>query len=326
MVASFLKRYWFLLGILAALLFGLLLPRGGELLNPSGISTNLVIVALFIILGYTLPTESIAGGMRDVSLHFYIQGFIFLFTPLYFYLTSLLFRGFLAENLLIGIYALSCLPTTISSCIVLTQISGGNVVGSIVNASVANMLGIVLSPLILSLLIYESNLRFSTAEILGTLRSLGLKMLLPIIGGQILRLFGKALAQRLKKKLGLLSNFLILTIIYFAVAGTAGNPYFNNRILDMLLPFGYLALSQVLLVLIAYGGTRLLRFRWENTVSVVYTAPQKTMAMGVPLLTTIFAERPQVLGLALLPLLFYHPWQLLVAAFLKESPLIKKRS
>ena len=59
-------------------------------------------------------------------------------------------------------------------------------------------------------------------------------------------------------------------------------------------------------------------------VTVLYAAPQKTLAMGAPLLTTYFAGDPETLGLALIPLLFYHPWQLLVAGMLKSSPLVRR--
>ena len=51
--------------------------------------------------------------------------------------------------------------------------------------------------------------------------------------------------------------------------------------------------------------------------TAVFVAPQKTLAMGVPLLSTYFAAQPEVLGIAMIPLLFYHPWQLLTAGVAK---------
>ena len=40
--------------------------------------------------------------------------------------------------------------------------------------------------------------------------------------------------------------------------------------------------------------------------------------MGVPLLSTYFAGREDLLGLAIIPLLFYHPFQILVAGIVKN--------
>ncbi len=68
---------------------------------------------------------------------------------------------------------------------------------------------------------------------------------------------------------------------------------------------------------------RKLRFSGPETISVLYAAPQKTLALGVPLLSAYFADDPAVLGVALLPLLFYHPWQLFIAGILKSLPIVK---
>jgi predicted Na+-dependent transporter len=56
----------------------------------------------------------------------------------------------------------------------------------------------------------------------------------------------------------------------------------------------------------------------------LYAAPQKTLAVGVPLVSTYFAASPEILGLALLPLVFYHAWQLLVAGFIRSSRLVRE--
>jgi predicted Na+-dependent transporter len=47
--------------------------------------------------------------------------------------------------------------------------------------------------------------------------------------------------------------------------------------------------------------------------------------MGAPLLSVYFASAPQLLGFALLPLIFYHMWQLMVAGFMKSLPLMRVR-
>ena len=129
-----------------------------------------------------------------------------------------------------------------------------------------------------------------------------------------------------KGRLGILSNVLILHIVFFAISKAASNPLFVQNLGRMHLPLLYLAFSQILMVFLAYGGARILRLDRESTITVLFAAPQKTMALGIPLLTTYFAQDPRLLGSALLPLLFYHPWQLLVAGFVKSSPLIKKTS
>jgi sodium/bile acid cotransporter 7 len=324
MVLATLKRNWFLLGILAALLLGFLLPGLELVLNRGGIARTLLIVALFLISGFTLPSEAITRGLKDYRLHLYVQTFIFLFIPGFFLLTTLPFRSAWDHQLRVGIFAVAVLPTTISSCIVFTQISGGNVMGTMFNAALANILGVIVSPLLLSLLMRGGGDPLPAAEVLKILRNLSLQMLIPIACGQILRRFFQEVATKQKKRLSVACNVFILFILFFAFSKTARNPQFIDNLIAMLGPFGYLAAAHILLLLIAYTGARLFHFSRENTISVLYTAPQKTLAVGVPLISAYFAATPEILGAALLPLVFYHAWQLLVAGFVKSSRLVRE--
>jgi sodium/bile acid cotransporter 7 len=306
MALQWVRGNWFLLGILAALLLGFLLPGIELVLNRGGLARTVLIVLLFLISGFTLPSEAITRGLRDYRLHLYVQAFIFLFIPGFFLLTTLPFRSVWDHQLYTGVFAVAILPTTISSCIVFTQIAGGNVMGTMFNAALANIVGVIVSPLLLSLLMRGSGEPLPAAEVLKILRNLSLQMLVPIACGQILRRFFQQVAMKQKKRLSVASNIFILFILFFAFSKTARNPDFVGNLIA------------------AYAGARLLRFSRQNTISVLYTAPQKTLAVGVPLISTYFAATPEVLGTTLLPLVFYHAWQLLVAGFVKSSRLVKR--
>ena len=60
----------------------------------------------------------------------------------------------------------------------------------------------------------------------------------------------------------------------------------------------------------------------EDRVALLYVAPQKTLALGVPLLSIYFADQ-DLLGVVLLPLVFYHPFQILVAGLLRSLPFVR---
>src|SRR4030042_2016806 len=64
-VTSFLRRNWFLLGMLAAILLGLLAPEAGRRINPGSATRLALIAALFLIAGLTLPSESIGAGLAS---------------------------------------------------------------------------------------------------------------------------------------------------------------------------------------------------------------------------------------------------------------------
>jgi sodium/bile acid cotransporter 7 len=278
-----LKRNWFLLGILTALLLGSLIPGLELVLNPGGATRIVLIVTLFLIAGFNLPSEAISSGLKDYRLHLYIQSFVFVLIPAFFLLTTLPFRSVWDQQLYAGIFTVAVLPTTISSCIVFTQVSGGNVMGTMFNAALANILGVIISPVLLSLLMRGGGVPIPASEILRILKSLGLQMLLPIASGQVLRRFFRAAAVKHKKRLSVASNIFILFILYFAFSKTARNPDFLGNLRSLIGPFCYLAVAHLLLL----------------------------------------AATPEVLGIALLPLVFYHAFQLLTAGFVKSSRLVR---
>lgn len=322
---KWLGKYWFIIGILVALVAGIVFPPAGTLLNPKSVTTDTLVILLFLISGFTLPSESILHGLKNYKLHLYIQGFIFVVSPIVLIAGARLFFGAADSSFQVGVVGLAVLPTTISSCIIFTQLSGGNAVGTMFNASVANIAGIFVSPFLLSLLLRSSHMALPPEQVISTLESLALKMLLPIVVGQLLRLVAKSVAVRAKKALGVVSNTFILLIIFLTLAKTAQNPAFVRNLSSMLVPFGYLAVAHIALIALSYGIGYALRFDRADLISIAYAAPQKTLALGVPLLSAYFASRPEVLGYALLPLLFYHPWQLVVAGALKNFSFMKPK-
>ncbi len=314
---KFLVKNWFLIGLLLLLTVGFLAPDIGIGISAGSVTTNILIVLIFLITGYTLPSEAVKNGLREIKLHLFLQIFIFAVVPLYFYLTLLLIPFQFSAETRIGIFALAVLPTTIFSCVLFTQTSGGNTVGAMFNAALANLLGIFISPFLLSLLIKSSGELDASEEILSVVISIGLKILLPLTAGQILHKSWKS-GLKHKKKLSILSNIGLLLIVFINFSKSAADPDFRSMLPAMAAPFLYLAVSFVLLLGLSFLSASAFGFSRSNIITILFTAPQKTLAMGVPLLSTFFVNSPELLGAALLPLLFYHPWQLFVSGFLKS--------
>ena len=311
-----LRKNWFFVGLLAAVAGGLAAPEVGTAASGSGTTATVLVVILFFLSGLSLPTEAIRSGLRDVRLHLFLQTFIFVVTPVYFAATgALLWRGG-DPRILAGIYALAVLPTTVSSCIVFTQLARGNVVATIFNASLANVAGVFLSPLLLSLLLQQSGRALPADELVRVLSSLVLRMLLPVALGQVARAVLREWAQRHGKKIGVFMNAAILVIIWFSFSRPARDPEFAASLLSLWPLLAYLAISHLLLLAATRGASAVLRLDKANTYTALFVAPQKTLAMGAPLLTTYFATMPDLLGVALLPLIMYHLWQLTVAGLL----------
>lgn len=316
-VAAALRRHWFLLGVVLALIAGFAAPEPGRVMNPGGAGANLLIAGLFVLVGLSLPTERIIRDIGSIRLHLYVQLFLFIGTPLFYVAVTLPFRTVFHDAMLVGILALSCLPTTISSCVVFTGSSGGNTVGALFNSALSNLMGVLISPLLLSLLISGAGYAVPADRLLAILRNLGIMMLLPLVAGQVVRIGAASFVDARRAVIGTVSNVLILCIVYFAFAATSNNPIFRSGIGPFIGPLALVAVGQVVLTAGAFFGAGLFGLRREDRIAALFTASQKTMAMGTPLLTAYFVTRPDVLGVALIPLVFYHSWQLFTAGMVR---------
>ena len=317
-LAGALKRNWFLLGIVTVVSLGFLAPQAGRMLNPRSVTTNTVVVVQFLILGLTVPTESLLRGLAGWRFHLTVEIAIFVIGPIFFLLTSIPLRGVLNEGLMAGIVALGALPTTVSSCVVFTQLAGGNVAGAMFNSALSNTAGVLLSPFLLSLLLSGSGQGLPPEQMLAVFVDLGGRMIAPAAAGQLLRLLLARLADKNRTRLAVTANALVLVTVFFAVSRSAGHSAFASGVGTLVLPMAYLAAAHVALVALAWAAGRLMRFGRADRVALLFVAPQKTLVMGVPLLGIYFARSPELLGMAVLPLLFYHPFQLMVAGVIRS--------
>ena len=320
---NFIKNQWFILALIVSVILGMIFPQAATLNEGSRITT--VIVALvFLGMGFTLPSESLLIGMAKWKIHLFIQFFIFIFVPIFFIFTIPIFKSVISTEIYIGLLALAVLPTTISTCSVFTQISDGDVVLTLFNASFSNILGVFVSPILLSLLLREVGRVMPMSVLIAIITGLALKMILPLIIGQILRFVFLKTTAKLKKTIGVISNLLILTIVFFSLAESAATPMLWQNLRSMFIPVVYLTIVHLVLIGIAVGFAQVFSFTGPETISVMYAAPQKTLAMGIPLLSAYFADDPIVLGIAILPLLYYHPWELFISGVLKSLPIVEK--
>ncbi len=312
-----------MLGIAAAVAVGFTFPEVAAA-NPSGISSDIIVMLMFLGIGFTLPSEAIRSGFSNWRLHVFLQGFIFLLIPGYMLLATSILP--FSPEMRIGLLALSVLPTTVSTAIVFTQSAGGNVIGTMFNSALSNIAGVFVSPLLLSLLLRQAGTIMPMSVLAGIIGSLLWKMILPMLIGQILHLRFKKQAKTAKKPIGKISNVLILLIVLLSVAKSAGNPEIIARAGQSLPVALFLAASFYILLALATAGSSLAGFNDSDKISIAYAAPQKTLAMGVPLLSAYFSSDPDLLGLALLPVLFYHPWQILNAGVIRMLPFSRRVS
>ncbi len=312
---KWLIQNWFLLGLVGAAFLAWLTPGVGSSggLLQSEITTRFGVVLIFFFQGLTLSLGVMKKGIMQWHLHVFTQVFIFLVIPILALAALSLTGDLLSHELKIGFLFLAALPTTIATSVAYTAMVRGNVAGAVFNSTTANLAGIFITPLWISIWLQTGGESLP----LGSLfLDISLMLLAPLVVGQICRPFVYKWIDSYKKIFSILSSLIIIFIVYAAFC----NSWQDNIWAAHGTNTALLAASGGLLFFIAnkalvYGSTRLLRFNRENAMTALFCAPQKTLAAGAPMANLIFASHSG-LGIILLPLMFYHIFQLFLGGIL----------
>ena len=155
----FLLDQWFLfaLGLLVLIASQVQVPLSQQETKQVVVTYSCVAV-IFLITGCTLPTKVLVQNYSRWKLHIFCQIQSFLLTSAIVYaVVSLCATNttFMDAGLLVGMIFTGCVPTTISSNVIMTKQADGNQALTVVESTLGNLLGPFLSPALL--LMYVSS-------------------------------------------------------------------------------------------------------------------------------------------------------------------------
>lgn len=320
-VLKHLKRVftdWFLCGMLLATLLAYVFPRFGSTGGAMHAEwvINIGVFLVFFLHGVNLSSEQIRHGLKNLRLHLMVQGFTFIVFPLLWLLADTLLGTRIAPLLMLGFFYLCALPSTISSSVALTGSAGGNVPAAILNASLSSVLGIFLTPLLVSFVVGSGS---GGIDLGATLLDLCAMLLLPLVLGQLVRpLLGRFFARH-KRYTNIVDKVVILLLVYAAFCNSMVSGMWQQQGAAVIL--GAFIGSALLLAAILWMTTRTaraLKFSTADEIAAVFCASKKSLAAGAPMAALIFGANPG-LGLILLPIMIYHPLQLIVCSVMAEN-------
>ncbi len=302
----------FTLALLATVVLASLLPcQGTTALVFDGI-TDAAIALLFFLHGAKLPRAAIVQGMIHWRLHLLVFASTFVLFPLLGFALRPLGHALLTPQLYLGVLFVCTLPSTVQSSIAFTSIAGGNVPAAVVSASMSNLIGIVLTPLLAGLLLASNGgAGISWRGVLDIV----LQLLLPFALGHVARRWIGDWVDRHKPLLGFTDQGTILLVVYTAFSAAVVQGLWRETPLTALL--ATLAACALLLALvmptIAWAARRF-GFSREDEIAIVFCGSKKSMASGIPMAKVLFAGQLGGLGALVLPLMIFHQLQLMVCA------------
>jgi sodium/bile acid cotransporter 7 len=305
---------WFLLGMIAAVGLAWLLPapgaRGG-VLHPE-LTTKLGIALIFFLHGLMLSFRALAQGTRKWQLHLLVHLSTFgLFPVLGWVLVSVL-GSRLSQELRTGLFFLCALPSTVSSSVALTATAGGDVAAAVFDATLSSLLGVVLTPLWLSWVVGTAGHALPFGDVVLEL----LKYLLaPLVLGQLLRPLLGRLAERHKSGINVVDRLTILLLVYTSFCDSVVEGVWKSGAATLVVSTAASVVLLAVLLLSTWFTARALGLPREDRIVALFCGSKKSLAQGVPMARVIFGAAPQ-LAVVLLPIMIYHPLQLVVGGWL----------
>lgn len=311
----------FSLLLVATVLLASLLPATGNFaMVVEGFATTAVML-LFFLHGARLPHEAVIAGIAHWRLHALVLATSFVIFPLL-GLAMAPVGGILGLDpaLAAGLLYLSCLPSTVQSSIAFTSIARGNVAAAVCAASLSNIAGIFITPLLVGFLLSsEGGMSFSAIGSLIT------QLLLPFLAGQIARRWIGEWVARNKQWLSPIDRGAILLMVYSAFSeAVLGGIWHRISAHDMLAVMG---LSAILLALILYftrWAARRADMPIEDEITILFCGSKKSLVTGIPMASVLFPSA--VAGTIVLPLMIFHQLQLMVCAVIAQSYAARSRS
>jgi solute carrier family 10 (sodium/bile acid cotransporter), member 7 len=317
MRAHWLARHWFLIGLAVAAALGFIAPelgaRGGPLRPET--TTRVGVALIFFMQGLVLAPAALRSGALRWRLHLTTQLFIFAAFPLAVLALDALAGGVFAAELRTGFVYLAILPTTVAACIAYTAKARGNVAAAVFNSALANTAGVLITPTFAALLLRAQGEAVALGPMIGEVAML---LAAPLVLGQLLRPLLRRVGEPSGRVTNVLSSVIILFFVFAAFAESAATRAFAATGVGDTVAVLLVAAA---LFAAATGGAALLgrqlAFDDADRRTLLFCAPQKTLAAGAPLAHIIFAGHPG-LGLILVPLIAYHAVQLVVGGALAE--------
>lgn len=301
----------FVIAIAAAALCGVLFPISGRAADIHSTLNTVGIGILFFLYGSRHSLRNTLGALADFRVHGSITVMTFGIFPLLSLATATLTSSFLPPGLTTGILFIGLLPSTVQSAIAMTVAAKGNVTQAVLTASLSNVLGIVLTPL-LAIAVFHQH---ASIDPLAALTTVLVVVLGPFMAGQLaFSLMGPRWA-RLATKTSFFDRVPLISVVYasFSLAATSG--VWESLTLTVMI-----LLVAILIVLFGTGFListwlgRAVKLATQDRRVMQFAGSHKSLVIALPLSAVLFD--PSSVSMVILPLMVYHQIQIVLSSIL----------
>ena len=297
--------------IILAVIIAIIAPARGNFADRFGQLTNVAIALLFFLYGARLSTQEALNGLKHWRLHLTILAFTFVVYPL----IGIALRpltAVISHDMYLGILFLTLVPSTVQSSVAFTSIAKGNVAGAIVSASASNLVGVIITPLLVMFLMGTGGGVHIDTSVFG---EIALLLLAPFVLGQLTRRWVGKVAQ--SKATKVVDRGSIAMVVYSAFSkGVVDGIWSSISLWGLAFLVVFAAIFVAFMLWLTRKASQKMGFNRADTIAIEFCGSKKSLATGLPMASVIFASGGASLGLLILPLMIYHQVQLMMCSWL----------
>ncbi len=305
----------FMAGMVLAILLAWAFPNPGaaggalhpEIVNKAGVAL------IFFLHGLALSFAALKAGTLQWRLHLVVQTCTFIFCPIIGIVLLRLTGSWISADLQAGFFYLCALPSTVSSSVAMTAAARGNVPAAVFNATLSSLLGVFLTPFWMSWWLKTGGQPLPLGKVI---LDLVIWLILPLAAGQLCRPWLGRWAERNKRFINKVDRGTILLLVYTSFCDSMKwGVWSGHGLRTVIVTLLGSAIIFVLVMLSVGLVARMLKFPVEDWITAVFCGSKKTLASGVPMAQLMFGTNP-ALSMILLPIMIYHPLQLVICGAL----------
>jgi sodium/bile acid cotransporter 7 len=314
-----LLKYHLPLGLIFAVIAGLIVPGPGTELGEMSFS-SVCISIIFFISGLKVDIDSLTRALKAYRAIIFGIASIMIFTPMTaFPLLGL--KGIFGESDFgVGLAIFALMPTTVSSGIILTRDALGNWTLSLLLSVVTNLLAILVLPFTIGFVFDSSNMDVEL-DVVKMLTKLVLTILVPLLIGKGIAKFSArihAFVARHGVALKLTSSFF-LCMIPFMKCSKSADKILDVDIVDLLLlVLAGIGMHVLFLVFNHLSVRGCLRLPLPERIAVTLMGSQKTLAIAAAVIEFL-PEGGEDKGFLIIACIVAHFVQIVIDAFLSAS-------
>ncbi len=313
-MVELLRKNWFMLGLIVIALATLSDTRGIHTGLGLWLKTHhgpdIIIVLIFFLSGLALDTSRIRAGISDHKGTLTALLLIFIVAPL----LALPFTFLqLDTGVLLGLFLVAVMPTTLSSGVVMTGAAGGNMAHALLITIIANSLAVITIPFSLGFLLsLTGESRIIDIEQIPIMVKIATLVLLPLIGGSTVRNLAPVHIRPLLPYIGICNQISVLTMVWIALC--SGREVIAANLGVVLPVIGIIFSFHLALILAGMVMTHYSSIGKGRREGVILMGGQKTLPLSIILQVSLFPEY----GLALVVCVLHQIIHLIMDAFLAQ--------